>query len=91
MLYSGYIKQNVRKVIAEKDIPLDRAINFLLENKFGVILDSQYRVCTLEELEDVKSISTRAGSGEDSGFKFGDEIPEGANTEVSWFTRDNTE
>jgi hypothetical protein len=58
-LYKGFIKQRVRKVTAEIDIPLGRAIQFLKENKQGIIEDYSGTAYTLEELEDVKSFGSK--------------------------------
>lgn len=58
-LYKGFIRQRVRKVTAEVDIPVGRAIQFLKENKDGIIEDYSGVAYTLEELEDVKSFGSK--------------------------------
>ena len=57
--YKAFIRLNVRKVIAEKDIDKQRAIDFLTENPdTGVIEDYNGKEYKLEELLNVKNIGS---------------------------------
>lgn len=82
----------VRKVIAEKDIPLERAIDFLKENKkYGIVLDSTGTELKLEELEDVKDFGSNPGSEPNSEPSRGREISEDTYSELLEIIRDKTE
>ena len=73
----------VRRVIAEKDIPLERAVDFLKENPdTGVICDSKDNEITLEELTNVESIGSESGTGQDNEFAGGRKISESSYSEL---------
>ncbi len=62
-LFNAYIRLKVRKVIAEKDIPVDRALDFLEENpEYGVIARAN-KEFTKEELLNVKDLGPELGDG----------------------------
>ena len=59
MLFKGFVRFNVRKVICEIDIPVKRAIDFLKESIYHTIEDSDGVTYNLEELENVKSFGSK--------------------------------
>lgn len=90
-MYKAYIRLKVRKVIAEKDIDLERAINFLKENpKYGVIEEDGVGK-TLEELQDAKNIGSSTGLEPDNTSARGESLSEGSNPELFGAFTDNTE
>jgi hypothetical protein len=73
----------VRKVIAEKDIPIERAIRFLKENpKFGVIIDNNLNEVSLEELENAKDFRPEIRIGSDNNSTAGREVSESSDREL---------
>ena len=82
MLYTAYVKANKRKLICEMEITLDRAIDFLKETKYGLIIDDENLELTLEELENVKNIRSLPGIGEGDFSISGGEVPEDTHREL---------
>lgn len=91
MKYNAYVQQRVRKVIAYRDIDLEDAIQFLIENKYGVIDDQNGTSCTLEELKNVKNIGPEFGAGPDYTITSGEQVPEDSYRELSRTAPDNPE
>lgn len=90
-LYKGYIRQHVRRVLAEADIPLERAIDFLKENpKTGVIVLGTKEL-TLEELQNVKDFRSEDRSRPDNEPSSGREVSEDSDRELFESFIDNTE
>jgi hypothetical protein len=90
-LYSCYIQLKVRKVIAEKDVPFERACHFF-NNKGAVVSDSSgnfYK--TKEELKDAQSIRPTAGIELNSSTASFGTLSEDPDRELPLFTRDTTE
>ena len=90
-MYNAYVRSNKRMLKAEVGIPLERAIDFLNETKNGVIMDTDNREYTKEELEYVKSVGSLPGFGEDNPLAGGGEISEDPNRELFSFIRDHAE
>ncbi len=89
MLYLAYVQPMKRRVLAEADIPLERAIDFLNETPSGVISDGT-RDYTREELENVKSFGTKTGNREDSPAPRRESLFEDPDRELPEFVRDNS-
>lgn len=92
VLYKGFIKLRVKKVTAEVDIPLRRAIDFLEENpNFGIIEDENGKPLTLEELKHVKNFGPDVRIGSDYTDAPEGEVPEDSYRELFGTLGDNTE
>jgi hypothetical protein len=89
--YNAFVQPNKRRVICEKDITLDRAIDFLNETKNGVILDANDRYYTKEELEYAKSLRSLPGIGKDSFVGSVKTVHEDTDRKLPDFTRYYTE
>ena len=65
MLYKGLIRANKRTIVAEMDIPIKRAIDFLKATPSSIIQDESGKEYTLEELirerDNVKSVRPTVG------------------------------
>jgi len=82
-MYNAFIRLKVRKVIAEKDIPLQRAIDFLKENKkYGVVLDSVGNELKLEELKDAKDFGSNDSIESDNTDERGRTLSESSYREI---------
>ena len=90
-MYKCYVRQRVREVLAEMDVPASRAIDFLEECEYGIVRDSDGRETTIEELQNVKSVKPDLGTGLSDGDSSGREVPKDPYSELFEFTRDNTE
>ena len=91
-MYKAFIRLKVRKVIAERDIPVERAIDFLKENPdYGVVEDDNGSELSLEELEHVKSFGSIARAGLDSRFTSDGPVSESTDFTVSESIGDNSE
>lgn len=82
-LYKGYIRYNPnRAVLAEADIPLERAIDFLKENpKRGVIVQGR-RELQLEELQNAQNFRSEDKPRFDNPITGGGEVSEDSNREL---------
>jgi len=89
--YTAYVRANKRKLIAEKEITLERAIDFLKETKYGVIIGDSGKEYTIEELKDVKNIRSLPGIGPSDFVTSGGEVPENPYRELLESARDNAE
>lgn len=78
----AYIQANVRRILCEEDITLERAMDFLDENRDGIIILHGQEITTKEELEYVKSIRSLTGDREDSSISSGGEIYEDPSREL---------
>lgn len=90
-LYKGFIRQRVRRVLAEVDIPLERAIDFLEQNKYGVIFDSSNNEISLEELYNVKDFGRKNRIESDLDDTSSGEVHEDSDRELSFFDWNNSE
>lgn len=59
MFFKGYVKYNIRTVLCEVDIPVERAIDFLKENTHNFITNEDGLKYNLEELKNVKSFGSK--------------------------------
>jgi hypothetical protein len=89
-MYIGYVKANKRKIICEKDIGLDRAIDFLKETRFGLISDGK-KEYTLKELEHVKDLRSLPGTGPGDLPTSGEPVHEDTHRELLKSLRDYSE
>jgi hypothetical protein len=82
----------VKKVCAEQDIPVNRAIDFLEENpEYGIIESEDGTPLTKEELEHVKSFGPDVRIGSDYTDAPIGEVPEDSYRELFGTLGDNTE
>ena len=82
MMYKGYVRQRVRKVLAEVDIPLERAIDFLKETQYGVVFDENNNEVTLEELENAKDFGRKDRAGSYNTDASDEQISESSDREL---------
>ena len=91
MLFKGFVKFNVRKNLCEIDIPVDRAIDFLKENKYNIIEDEDGETYTQEELENVKSFGSKDRTEFDKSVDPKGTIPEDSYRKLFGTLGDNSE
>jgi hypothetical protein len=89
--YNLYIQQHVRKMIQERDVSYDRALQFL-SVEYALVMDSDgNKYYTKEELENAYNIRSEPGSPEYNADTSGGSVPESTDRELFKFTPDNTE
>lgn len=90
-LYKAYVQPNKRRLLAENEITLKRAKDFLKETKDGLIVDSdgnEYK--NIEELN-AKDFRSLPGLGESDFPASGRKVHENSYRELFKTPRDNTE
>lgn len=88
--YTAYIRMNKRKLICEKDINYQRALDFLSETKNGLIIHDGRECTTKEELEYAKSIRSLPGIGDADVVSSRPEVHEDSHRELLETLRDYT-
>lgn len=90
-LYKAYVRERIRVVLAEADIPLWRAIEFLNECSNGVIISSDGVEHTKEELQNVKDFGSKSGTKSYSPAPSDGALFEDTDSELSGSSEDNPE
>jgi len=91
-MYKGYVRPSKRLLLVVEDLSLKNALEFLEDYPLdGVILDNSDNELTKEELENVKSIRSFPGIGEDSFFTGGESVSEDTDRELPGATEYNSE
>jgi len=90
MLFIGYVKPSKRKIICERDATVERALDFLKENKDAIIEDSDGNNYTEEELENVKSFGSKSRVELDIATDPRGTVPESSYRELFSTLGDNT-
>lgn len=76
MLFKAFIKGNKRKLLAEVDIPVERALDWLRDNKMGLIEDFDEINYNKEELENVRDFGSKDRTELDIAVDPAGEVPE---------------
>jgi len=81
--YKGYVRPSKRLLLVIEDLSLKNALEFLEDYPIeGVILDYSENELTKEELENVKSIRSLPGIGDNSFFTGGKSVSEDTDREL---------
>lgn len=91
--FNAFVRTRTRDVLAEKEISLARAIDFLKETENGVCINietlQEYQ--HKEELENVKSVRSKSKSGTDHFAASRSKVHEDSYRELFETARNNTE
>jgi hypothetical protein len=88
MMYDAYVRVNKRRVICEREIDKQRALDFLVEVKHGLVIREDGFEFIKEELKYyVESFRPNSGVGEDSESSGGGSIHEDSDSELFDLTK----
>ena len=89
--YNCYVKEKIRAVPALLDVDKAEAIEFLKKEKYGVVFNTLGKQKTLEELQNVKSLGSKSGTGKDNTASGFGEVFESSDRKLSKTSSDKTE